>query len=62
MCQDEDNTLCWYFCPNYTDDLDPPDIGAGNHIRFWFGVYLDECLWDYVNMELWHLVLLPYSH
>ena len=42
MCQDGDNNLCWYYYREYTDDLDPPDAGAGNHIRFWFGVYLDE--------------------
>ena len=42
MCQEGDNTLCWYYHPEYTDDLDPPDAGVGNYIRFWFVVKLDE--------------------
>ena len=29
---------------------------------FWFGVYLDEQLWDYGNVEQWYLGLLPASH
>ena len=62
MCQEVDNTLCWNYHPEYIDDLDSPDAGAGNQIRFWFGVYLDEKLWGYGNMELWYLVLFPASH
>ena len=42
MCQEGDNTLCCYYHPEYTDDLDPPDAGERNQIRFWFGVYLDD--------------------
>ena len=42
MCQDGYNTLCWNYHPAYTDDLDPPDAGAGNQIRFWYGVNLGE--------------------
>ena len=45
MCQEGDNTNCWYYHTDYTDDLDPPGAGAGNHITFWFKVYLDEWLW-----------------
>ena len=52
MCQEADNVLCWYYHPEYTDGLDPPDAGAGNQIIFWFIVYLDEWIWYYVNMEL----------
>ena len=42
MCKEVDITLCCHFNPEYIDELDPFDVGAGNHIRFWFGVYLDE--------------------
>ena len=42
MCQEGDNTLCCHYHPDYTDDLDTPDVGAGNQIWFWFGVNLDE--------------------
>ena len=38
----KDNTLCWNYHTEYTDELDPTDTGAGLQIRFWFGVYLDE--------------------
>ena len=62
MCQDGDNTLCWHYHPEYIDDLDPPDAGAGNHIRFWFGFYLDGQLWDYGNVDLWYLGIFPASH
>ena len=51
-------TLCWYYHPEYTDDLYPPDAGSVNHIRLWFVVYLDEWLWDYGNVELWYLYLI----
>ena len=61
MCQDVDNTLFWNYHPEYTYDLDPPDAGAGNQIRFWFGVYLDEYLWDYENVKLCYLGLFPAS-
>ena len=40
-------------------NFDPTDTGAGNQIRFWFRVYLDEWLWEYGNVELWYLGLLP---
>ena len=61
MCQEGYNTLCWYYHPEYTYDLDPPDSGAGNQISFWFRVYLHEWLWDYENMEQWffYYSLLP---
>ena len=62
MCQEGYNTLCWYYHPEYTYDSDPPDSGVGNQIRFWFGVYLDEWIWDYRNLEQWYLGLLPDSH
>ena len=51
MCREGYNTFCWYYHPEYTYDLDLPDAGAGNQIRFWFGVYPDEWLWDYGNSE-----------
>ena len=41
MCQEVDN-ICWDYHTYYTDDLGHTDACAGNHIRFWFGVYLDE--------------------
>ena len=60
MCQEGDNTIFWYDHPKYTDD--PTDSGTGKQIRFWFGCYLYEWLWDYVNMNLWYLGLFHYSH
>ena len=62
MCQVGYNTLCWYYHTEYTDDLDPSDTGTGNQIIFWFGIYLDEWLWDYGNAELWYFGLFPDSH
>ena len=53
LCQEGYNTLCWYYHPEYTYDLDPHDSDAGNQISFWFRVYLHEWLWDYENMEQW---------
>ena len=61
MCQEGDNTFCWNYHPEYTDDLDPPEAGAGNQIRFWFGFYLDQQLWDYGNVELQYLGVLTAS-
>ena len=61
MHREGDNTPYWYHHPEYIDDLDPPDSGTGNQIMFWFGFYLDEWIWDYVNVELWYLVLFPDS-
>ena len=57
MCKERDNTLCWYFHIEYIYDLDPPDAGAVNHIRFWFGVYIYKWLWEYGNVELLYLSL-----
>ena len=51
ICQEGYNTIRWYCHPEYTYDLDPTESGAGNQIRFWFGVYLAYWLWDYGNME-----------
>ena len=62
MCQYGYNTLCCYYHPKYTYDLDPTDSVAGNYIRFWFGIYLDEWIWYYGNVELWYLVLFPTFH
>ena len=62
MFQEGYNTLCWYYHPEYTYDLDNYDSGVLNHIRFWFGVYPDEWLWDYVNVEQWYLGLFHASH
>ena len=52
MCQEGYNNLCWYFPTEYTDNLDPPDAGVLNIIKFWFGFYLYEWLWDSGNLEL----------
>ena len=41
MYQEGDNIFFWYYHPEYTNELDHPDSGAGNQIRFWFRVYLD---------------------
>ena len=41
MCQEVYNILCCNYHPEYTDDMDTPDAGAGNQTRSWFGVYLD---------------------
>ena len=62
MCQEGYNKLCCYYHHECTYDLDPTDSGAGNQIRFWFGVYLDEWIWDYGNIEQWYLGLLPASY
>ena len=62
MCQEGDNTLCWHCHPEYTDEYDTPDVGPGNQIRVWFGVYLDEKIWDYGNVEIWYLGLLRAPH
>ena len=51
ICQEGYNTLCWYYHPEYTYNLDTPNSGSGNHITFWFGVYLYEWLWEYGNLE-----------
>ena len=53
MCQEEDNTLCWNSTPEYKVDLDSPDLYSGKQIKFWFGVYLDECICVYDNVGLW---------
>ena len=50
MCQGGTNNLSWYLPTDYTYDLDPPDAGTGNHIKFWFGVYLYEWSWDFGNL------------
>ena len=62
MCHEGYNTLCWYYNHVYTYDLDPTDSGAGNQIRFWFGVYLYEWLCYYGNVEKWYLGLFLASH
>ena len=62
MCRDVDNTICWYFHPEYAYYLDPPDVGAGNNIMFWFRVYLDEWICYCGNVELRYLGILPPSH
>ena len=61
MCQEENNTHCWYFHHEYTYEQDPPDLGAVNQIMFWFGFYLDEWLWGYGNMDLWIYGIWDYS-
>ena len=40
MFQDVANTFILYWFTYYIYDLAPPDVGAWNHIKFWFGVYL----------------------
>ena len=62
MCPEGDTTLYWYYHPDNTYGLDPPDTSAGNQIRFWFMVYLYEKLRDYVNVEIWYLGLFHYPH
>ena len=62
MYWEGDDTLCCYWNPEYKYDLDPPDAGAGNQIRLWFGVYLYEWIWDYGNVDLWNLGLFPAYH
>ena len=53
VCQEGDNTIWWYYLPEYTYDLDTPDAGAGNNTKFWLIVKLDGWLWDSVNVCLW---------
>ena len=62
MCQEGYKTLCWYYHPGYKYELDPPELGAGNQISFWFGVYFDEWLWEYENVDQWYLGLFPTSN
>ena len=62
MCQQGYNNLYWYYHPDYTYEQDTPELGAGNQISFWFGVYLDEWIWDYGNVEQWYLGLFHASH
>ena len=52
MYQEGANNLCWYWPTDYTDDLVTPETGAGNHIKFWFGVYTYDWIWDSNNLEL----------
>ena len=61
ICQEGCTTLCWYYRPGYTYYLNSPDSGARNQIRFWFGFYLDEWLWDYGYVEQCYLGLFPAS-
>ena len=46
-------TLPPYTPPDYTDDLSPVDAGIGAQIKYWFGVYLDEWLWENENIDKW---------
>ena len=62
VCQEGYITLFCYYNPEYTDDLDTPDADVGNQIRFCFGVYIDDQFWDYGNVKIWYLGLLPASH
>lgn len=48
-------TLPPYTPPEYTDDLSPVDAGIGAQIKYWFGVYLDEWLWENENIDKWDL-------
>ena len=50
MCHYGANTLCWYLPNEYTYDLDTPDAGTGNPIKFWFVVYIYESIWDSGNL------------
>ena len=50
ICQDGTTNLFWYLTTEYTGDLAPTDAGTGKYIKFWFGVYLYEWLWDYGSL------------
>ena len=51
--------MFWYLPTEYTYDLAPPDAGTGNKIKFLFGVYLYEWIWDSINFKLCELGQLP---
>ena len=61
MCRRSANALCWYTPPDYTDDLSPVDAGMGAQIKYWFGVYLDEWLWENENIDEWESGRFPAS-
>ena len=46
-----DNALCWYYPPEYTDNLAPHDNGVDAKIKQWFGIGIDDCLWEEINVE-----------
>ena len=37
-------SFCHFFLTNLTDELDPPDAGLIALIKYWFGIFLDQCL------------------
>ena len=38
VCQEGANAIFWYYPPEYTHDLVPPESGAGKNTKFWFRV------------------------
>ena len=56
------NTLFWHWPTEYISGLSPPDADSGKNTKFWFGVYLDEWLWDSENVDIWEEVRLTASH
>ena len=61
MCQDGANTICWNLSTDYIYDLAPPDTGPGKKLKFWFGVYLYEWLWDsaFFSYGSWEYYVFP---
>ena len=53
VCKEGANAIYWYNTHNYTCDLDPPVTCAKKRIKFWFGVYLHGCIWDFGNVDIW---------
>ena len=46
-------SLCNFFPKNLTDDLDPPDDGLISFIKYWFGIFLHQWLWEDENIDRW---------
>ena len=51
--------MCFYYSPEYTKNLAPPDAGDGAQIKHWFGIGIDAWLWEEQNGEDWKSGKLP---
>ena len=36
-----------------TDNMDTPDAGLISFIKYWFGIFLDQWLWEDENIDRW---------
>ena len=51
--------MCFYYSPEYTKNLAPPDAGDRAQIKHWFGIGIDAWLWEEQNGEDWKSGKLP---